>query len=261
MATRCAAARRPATGARRRRYGVLVDDNADMREYVRTLLSSRFHVRTAADGLEALREIERAPPDLVLTDVMMPRLDGFGLLKALRDSAATRELPVIFLSARAGEDARIEGIDAGVDDYLAKPFSARELHARVGSTLAMARARREYLQATRAGEERRRFLFDFADALRAARGPGEVVAAALARIGRELATACAGYVQVERSGRAFRVVAEWRADGAKGRDGKHFPIDRFGEEVARRTGLPIVIEDTRTHPRAEAWLAEARARC
>ncbi|HET8875314.1 MAG TPA: ATP-binding protein [Casimicrobiaceae bacterium] len=235
---------------------LLVDDNADMREYVRTLLSSRFHVRTAADGLEALREIERARPDLVLTDVMMPRLDGFGLLKALRDNAATRELPVIVLSARAGEEARIEGIDAGADDYLVKPFSARELHARVGNTLAMARARREYVLATRAGEARRLFLLDFADALHAAQSPEEVVAAALSGIGGELATACAGYVEVERDGTAFRVVAEWRADGAKGRAGERFPIDHFGEEEARRAGLPIVIADTRTHRRAEAWLAE-----
>jgi PAS domain S-box-containing protein len=235
---------------------LLVDDNADMREYVRALLSSRFHVRTAADGLDALREIERAPPDLVLTDVMMPGLDGFGLLKALRKDAATRDLPVIFLSARAGEEARIEGIDAGVDDYLVKPFSARELHARVANTLATARARRDYVRATRAGEARRSFLFDFADALRAAHGPETVVAAALARIGGELATACAGYVEVERDGTAFRVVAEWRADGAKGRDGERFPIDRFGEEEARRAGRPIVIDDTRTHPQAHAWLAE-----
>jgi len=235
---------------------LLVDDNADMREYLCTLLSSRFHVRTAADGLEALREIERARPDLVLTDVMMPGLDGFGLLKALRDDTATRDLPVIFLSARAGEEARIEGIDAGVDDYLVKPFSTRELHARVANTLATVRARRDYLRATRADEARRRFLFDFADALRAAHDPDAVVAAALPRIGRELATACAGYVELERDGTAFRVVAEWRADGANGRDGERFPIDPFGEEEATRAGGPIVIEDTRAHPRADAWLAE-----
>jgi PAS domain S-box-containing protein len=126
----------------------------------------------------------------------------------------------------------------------------------LAAQIASAVARREYAQATRAGEARRRFLLDFADALRAARRPEEVVAVALARIGHELATACAGYVEVERGGGAFRVVAEWRADGAKGRDGERFPIDRFGEEEARRAGLPIVIENTRTHPRAEAWLAE-----
>ena len=235
---------------------LLVDDNADMREYVRMLLSTRFRVRTAADGVEALAEIERKRPDLVLTDVMMPRLDGFGLLKAIRADPALQELPVVFLSARAGEEARIEGIDAGVDDYLVKPFSARELHARVANTLLMARARREYLHATRAGEARRRFLLDFADALRAASSVEEVIAAAVARIGRELATTNAGYVEVEAGERSFRVVTEWRADGARGRDGERFPIDRFGEHEARRAGLPIVIEDTTTHSHADAWLAE-----
>ena len=82
---------------------VLADDNADMREYVRGLLSRRFSVRTASDGEEALEMIRRDPPDLVLTDVMMPRLDGFGLLRAIRADELTRELPVILLSARAGE--------------------------------------------------------------------------------------------------------------------------------------------------------------
>jgi len=235
---------------------LLVDDNADMREYVRTLLSTRFRVSTATDGIDALARIERARPDLVLTDVMMPRLDGIGLLKAIRGNERTRDLPVVFLSARAGEEARIEGIDAGVDDYLVKPFSARELHARIGTTLMMARARREYLQATRAGEARRRFLLEFADALRAVRTPEEVVASAVERIGRELATTNAGYVEVEGDGVSFRVVHEWRADGTAGRDGARFPIDRFGEEEARREGLPIVIEDTRMHPRADAWRQE-----
>ena len=235
---------------------LLVDDNADMRGYVRMLLSTRFHVRTAADGIEALQEIARQRPDLVLADVMMPRLDGFGLLKAIRGDEAMRDLPVVFLSARAGEEARIEGIDAGVDDYLVKPFSARELHARVANTLAMSRARREYVQAMRADEARRRFLLEFADALRAAGSPEEVVATATIGIGRALAVANAGYCEVDPSGQTFRVGTEWRADGARGRDGERFPIDRFGDEPTRRAGEPIVIDDTRTNPHAMAWLAE-----
>jgi CheY-like chemotaxis protein len=171
---------------------LLVDDNADMRVYVARLLSTRFRVVAAADGVEALAVVERAIPDLVLTDVMMPRLDGFGLLKALRGDERTRDLPVLLVSARAGEEAWIEGIDAGADDYLVKPFSARELHARVANNLAMARVRRQYLQATRAGEARRRFLLEFADALRAAQTPEQVAEAAVAIIGRELRTTTAG---------------------------------------------------------------------
>ena len=98
----------------------------------------------------ALREL----PDLVLTDVMMPRLDGFGLLKALRGNAQTSAVPVILLSARAGEESRVEGLAAGADDYLIKPFSARELVARVENQLALARLRRTAEQQLRESEER-----------------------------------------------------------------------------------------------------------
>ena len=88
-------------------------------------------------------------PDLVITDVMMPRLDGFGLLKALRSDPATKTIPVVMLSARAGEDARIEGIQSGADDYLIKPFSARELVARVSAAIELARVRREVAAANK----------------------------------------------------------------------------------------------------------------
>ena len=122
---------------------LLADDNADMREYVRRLLSGRYEVVAVADGDAALEAARRRPFDLVLTDVMMPRLDGFGLLKALRADESTAKTPVILLSARAGEESRVEGIEAGADDYLIKPFAARELLARVESHLKLARLRRE----------------------------------------------------------------------------------------------------------------------
>jgi signal transduction histidine kinase len=122
---------------------LLADDNADMRDYVRRLLEPYWEVEAVADGLAALKAARRQKPDLVLTDVMMPRLDGFGLLRELRGDRVLGTVPVIMLSARAGEEARVEGLDAGADDYLIKPFSARELLARVGSTLELARVRRE----------------------------------------------------------------------------------------------------------------------
>ncbi len=125
---------------------VLADDNADMRDYVQRLLASNYQVVPVADGQEALRAIAEHRPDLVVTDVMMPNLDGFGLLKALRDDPRTASLPVIMLSARAGEEARVEGLEAGADDYLIKPFSARELMARVSGTLALSRARRDAMR-------------------------------------------------------------------------------------------------------------------
>jgi len=122
---------------------LLADDNADMREYVRRLLGEYYEVQAVGNGVQALIAARRHPPDLVLTDVMMPELDGFGLLHELRASEATRTIPVILLSARAGEDARIEGLTAGADDYIVKPFTARELLARVGAHLSMNRLRIE----------------------------------------------------------------------------------------------------------------------
>jgi signal transduction histidine kinase len=130
-------------GAERKSLVLLVDDNADMREYVRGLLSGRFEIALASNGREALEMTQRARPDLILTDVMMPEMDGFGLLAAIRGDPSLRTLPVIMLSARAGEESRIEGLDAGADDYLTKPFTARELMARVEAQLKMARLRRE----------------------------------------------------------------------------------------------------------------------
>jgi signal transduction histidine kinase/DNA-binding response OmpR family regulator len=122
---------------------LLADDNADMRGYVARLLASRYDVEAVADGQQALDAIARSRPDLVLTDVMMPRLDGFELLHHIRDDETLRDLPVVMLSARAGEEAQVEGLEAGADDYLIKPFSARELVARVSANLEMARSRRE----------------------------------------------------------------------------------------------------------------------
>ncbi|MGA7538953.1 MAG: ATP-binding protein [Steroidobacteraceae bacterium] len=129
---------------------LLADDNADMRAYVCDLLSPAYSVETAADGEQALRAARRKHPDLILADIMMPRLDGLGLLKAVRDEEGLRDIPVILLSARAGEEARLEGLDAGADDYLMKPFAARELRARVGSLLELTRMRRESEQRFRA---------------------------------------------------------------------------------------------------------------
>ena len=126
---------------RQERRVLVVDDNADMRDYVRRLLADRCIVRTAADGRAALDDIRQHRPELILTDVMMPEVDGFGLLRELRADPALRDIPVILLSARAGEEAKIEGLQAGADDYLVKPFNARELLARVESNIELARVR------------------------------------------------------------------------------------------------------------------------
>ncbi len=147
-------------GPGERRRIVVADDNVDMRDYVRRLLAPRYEVEAVADGEAALAAIEKRTPDLLLADIMMPRLDGLGLLARLRNDPRTRTLPVILLSARAGEEARVEGLAAGADDYLVKPFSARELLAQVAATIQTATVRREAEETLRESEERFRHMAD-----------------------------------------------------------------------------------------------------
>ena len=136
---------------------LLADDNADLRDYISRLLADHgYEVETVADGEAALAALRARRPDILVTDVMMPRLDGFGLLMAVREDASLRDLPIVMLSARAGDDAKVEGLDAGADDYLTKPFSARELLARVAAIIAMARLRREAAEAVSASEAKAR---------------------------------------------------------------------------------------------------------
>lgn len=127
---------------------LLADDNADMREYVLRLLQSNgYEVHAASDGVAALRLARSGSFDLIVTDVMMPKLDGFGLLEAIRSDERLASTPVIMLSARAGEEARVEGIESGADDYLTKPFAARELLARIQTNIQMAAVRRDAARA------------------------------------------------------------------------------------------------------------------
>jgi len=233
---------------------LLVDDNADMREYVRKLLSVRFNVVTAADGSEALASIGTRLPDLVLSDVMMPKLDGFALLKALRSNERTREIPVILLSARAGEDSRIEGIDAGADDYLVKPFSARELNARVANNLATARARRNFSRAARENEARRGFLLTLSDALRATTSVADVLRCAVDHVGRHFGASSAGYGELDADATTLRVTSQWHADGSTIEPAAPIDLDHFGLADTARSGAPIVVGDTRRHERANAWV-------
>jgi signal transduction histidine kinase len=137
------AAEVPGATVRARTRVLVAEDNADMRQYLADVLSRDHEVMAVADGVEALHAIPAFHPDLVLSDVVMPGLDGLALVRALREEPATRSIPAILITARAGEDAALEGLGSGADDYIVKPFSSRELLARVRTHVDLARARRE----------------------------------------------------------------------------------------------------------------------
>ncbi|MCC5652226.1 response regulator [Nostoc sp. XA013] len=131
---------------------LLVDDNTDMRNYLRRILSEYYKVDVAIEGETALAAAYNDPPDLILSDIMMPGMDGIELLRKLRADLRTREIPILLLSARAGEESAVEGLESGADDYLVKPFSRRELLARVAANLELGRVR------LAASQQRFRFL-------------------------------------------------------------------------------------------------------
>jgi PAS domain S-box-containing protein len=126
---------------------LIADDNADMREYLSGLLrAAGYQVTAVTDGRQAIDALRADLPDLVVSDVMMPRLGGLELLAALRRDPRTAALPVLLLSARAGQEASIEGLQAGADDYLVKPFAAAELLARVRANVELARLRNHHVR-------------------------------------------------------------------------------------------------------------------
>ena len=136
-----------------RAHVLIADDNTDMRQYLTRLLTPYYQISNATNGQEALEFIRTQRPDLLLSDVMMPALDGLELLTVIRNDPELRTLPVILLSARAGEEARVEGLNAGADAYLIKPFAAQELIARVSATLELSALRQESLRIERAARE------------------------------------------------------------------------------------------------------------
>jgi signal transduction histidine kinase/DNA-binding response OmpR family regulator len=152
-----------ASSAPGRTHILVADDNADLRGYLGRLLSPSYRVTAVADGEQALSLVRQFHPDLMLADIMMPKLDGIELVKAVRADPATAGVPVILLSARAGDEAKIEGLDIGADDYLVKPFSAGELLARVRSQLTLARAREQLAREREASREQVRIAERFAE--------------------------------------------------------------------------------------------------
>lgn len=141
---------------------LIADDNNDMRAYLASLLAPHAQVTACADGEAAVALLQAGEYDLLLSDVMMPRLDGFGLIARIRADARLQTLPVMLLSARAGEEAKIEGLQAGADDYMVKPFAANELLARVRRQVELGRERRQQQQALGLREAYFRSLIDLA---------------------------------------------------------------------------------------------------
>jgi len=154
---------------------LVADDNADMREYLARLLGARYRVRTVPDGVAALAAATADPPDLIVSDVMMPGIGGLQLVAALRADPGTARVPVLLLSARAGQEAAAEGLTTGADDYLVKPFTAGELLARVGAHLQLGQLRRE-------AEHRLELLAQAAAALSAAVTPADVAQVAVTHL-------------------------------------------------------------------------------
>jgi len=230
---------------------LLADDNADMRDYVKRLLSYHYEVEAVPDGLAALSSVRQRVPDLVLTDVMMPGLDGFGLLHELRSDPQTREIPIILLSARAGEEARVEGLEAGADDYLIKPFSARELLARVEATLKLSRLRQE---ATRQEQELRAIS-------EAARSEAEVARSEITSILESITDAFVAFDYQWRYTYVNREAAKFLQQPREALLGRQvwevFPEligGKFEQELRRSLAEQITVEFEEYYPSFKTWL-------
>ncbi|HEY8977802.1 MAG TPA: ATP-binding protein, partial [Burkholderiaceae bacterium] len=240
---------RPAPGA----HVLVADDNADLRDYLRRLLGAYWTVTLAADGAQAIREARSQSPDLILADVMMPNVDGFALLRAVRGDAALKDTPVIFLTARAGEDAAIEGLLAGADDYLAKPFSARELIARVGGQIELSRARRRT-------EELNALLVRFSDAVRGARGPAAVAETACRLVAEHLRVERACWAEIDWTARDYVIGAAFERAGVPAVAGR-FGLDAWEPfTTSLLEGKPVVVDDTQSDPRVPSLIREGYAR-
>jgi PAS domain S-box-containing protein len=234
---------------------LVVDDNADMRDYVRRLLGGHYAVVTASNGEEGLQVALREPPDLTLADIMMPGMDGFGLLEALRSHPATAERPVILLSARAGEEARSEGMEAGADDYLVKPFSSRELLARVRAHLGLARARK---RASQALQEREAWLAGQREALETAldgapleRSLGVLVRTTIELLGPETRAA---FYAADAEGATLHHLVGMDAAYAAAVDGFQIGPESLACGLATHTGRPVITEDVTKEPLWAPWL-------
>jgi PAS domain S-box-containing protein len=230
---------------------LVVDDHRDLRDYLDRLLSPQWTVQLARDGRQALELARADRPDLVLSDVMTPGPDGFDLLTAIRTDDSLADTPVVLITPRAGEEAAVTGLLAGADDYVVKPFSGRELVARIGGQLALARLRRRH-------RETDAFRVALTDTLRAISDPVEVQARAAELLGRHLGASRAYYQEFDRDAGTFTVHRNY-TDGLPSLAGT-YPLADYDDDLVRAslwTGRPLVVRDAADlNPRAAAsWAA------
>jgi signal transduction histidine kinase len=228
---------------------LLADDNADMRAYVARILSDRYQVEAVPDGEKALAAARVCRPELVLADVMMPQMDGFSLLRELRADPRTQNVPVILLSARAGEEARVEGLEAGADDYLVKPFNARELAARVAARLEAVRAaeRREGA-ALRQNNARLQLLLELDRAILAARSVPDIAQTAARHLRRGINAVRVSVLLFDFDAGVARFIATDAISESRFGRGTLLPLDVFWPLEANRRGEVGYVEDLAGQP-------------
>jgi CheY-like chemotaxis protein len=212
-----------------------------MRAYLSRLLGAAWRVQVAGDGEQALQMARESPPDLLLADVMMPHRDGLSLLRAVRNDPALAPIPVVLLTARAGEETAIEGLLAGADDYVVKPFSARELAARVAAQLDLAQARRH-------AAELNAFRIRLSDALRALDDPREIQRTACRMIVEQLGADRARYVELDEENGEFVTSVEHNAAGMPPALGRYAMAAYAPLSDAIHAGRRLAIGDTQTDP-------------
>jgi len=223
---------------------LIADDNADMRQYLQRLLNPRWRVELVGDGAAALNAATRVNPDVILADVMMPGLDGFELIRHIRETPQLQHTPVILLTARAGEEAAIQGFLAGADDCIAKPFSPRELVARIQAIFERARAQAEL----RRSEERQTFLVKLNDALRPLTDPIASQEVAVRLLGTHLGVDRCYYAEFDWPRDVLYIHYEYTRTGAVSAIGAH-PISLFNDLLVHsHKGEPLVCDDIMTHP-------------